>query len=199
MNRRGFLTGLSGLVATSLTSGFASAGHDTGHPMQRLLNINTGQNFSFEDEKFNLVIVMTAQESYPDCGSTFIGMHMIMNEARMRGSIRPVMIMPRVADQTAGNADTGNLSRALSSEHPYHILSGSLDDINAAIGSLNGAFLELDAQGKVNGHTQDAFFLTPSGTQLLRHSASDYFNLTPLVDQITDRCSGWFPDRELCK
>jgi hypothetical protein len=198
MKRRALLTGLSGLAATSLIPSFAMAEEGV-HPMERLLNIETGRNFQFDESKFNLVIVMTAQKSYEDCGAMLIGMIMIMRESELRNKIRPIVIMPRVADQTSGGADKTNLNSAYDSECPFEILSGSLADVKNAVSGLDGAYLEYNAHGKVNGHTQNAFFLAPSGNMLLTHPAADNFTLVPLIGNIIDRCDGWFPNQDLCR
>lgn len=189
MNRRVFLSGIS---ATALLPQFTAAQEVQGnsHPFEFLRDISTGENFRFDEERYNLVIVMTAQESYSDCGGAFIGVHQIMTELNARDTIHPIMIMPRVADQSYGQSDLRNIARAQRSEYPITILSGDLTDIQAAIATLNGAFLEIDPQGKVSGHTQDAYFLTPSGNQLLSHRADDYFTFVPLIDRIIGRCYG---------
>lgn len=187
MNRRSLLAGLSGLAVAGLAPDFAHANQDR-HPLERLKDIDTGLDFALESKRFNLVVVMTAQESYADCGSIFAGVHMIMNEPGLRESVRPVMIMPRVADQSAGASDLRNLARA--QDMDITVLSGPLDDVKAALSALDGAFLEYDSSGKVNGHTQNAYFLTPSSKLLLTHPAADNITLTPLVGQIVGRCMG---------
>lgn len=193
MNRRQFLSTLGAGFLAAVTPAYAK---DSPHPLARLTDINTGTNFRPSPDKFSLVIFMTAQQNYPSCGGAFIGLSQVIDMSEQGERIQPILVMPRISDQSIPS-DHRNLARATSYDVGFTILTGELNDVIASARDV-GAYFELDAQGKVNGHTLDAYFLTPSGKKLFRHLAEDNFTMTPLTNRLLSRCSGLFqPD--LCQ
>ena len=187
MNRRSFL---SGIAASSFLPSLVLA-QSSAHPFARLINPDTGHLYEPQAGKFTLAMFMSAQESYPSCGGAFIGVHQALAYMRRPDKVQPVIVMPKISDQSNTN-DYRNLQRAKSSEVDFTILTGDLGDVLAAADMVDGAFFERDNNGKVSGHTLDAFFLTPSGRMIFHHRAEDNFTLTPLVDRAIQVCESVF-------
>lgn len=158
------------------------------HPLERLTDIHSLERFQLSPNKFNLVFVMTAQESYSNCGAIIITMHVLSEEAFFRDRVNATVIMPRVADQS-NISDTANLARLQGvQEKGVRVVTGALPDVQSAVESLNGGFLEFDGNGKVSGHTQEAFFLSPSGRDMFTHSGDDYFTIEHYIHQMVANC-----------
>jgi hypothetical protein len=198
MDRRSFLKGLG---ITSVAGTFSIAGGLDGgaavnaqaqaqlsHPLERLTDIHSLERLRLNPNKFNLVFVMTAQESYSNCGAVIGSIYMLSNEAFFREKVNAVVIMPRVADQS-NTSDTANLARLQSLQgQGGSVVTGALDDVRNAVESLDGGFLEFDGNGKVSGHTQEAFFLSPSGRDMFRHRGDDYFTIEHYIHQMVAHC-----------
>ncbi len=182
MKRRDFL---SLLAAQCFLSGSVFA-QTNRHPFESLIDIETGQYFKPNSEKFSLVIFMTAQQSYPSCGGAFLGVRQVIMDMGVNNNIEPILIMPRIGDQQDPH-DHRNLAQAKSYDVNFRILTGSLLDIKNASAGV-GAFFKINAADKVYGHTLDAYFLTPSGKKLFQHPAEDYFTFSPLVEKIIGKC-----------
>jgi len=183
MHRRQFLTTLAACAFMRPSLVLAR----DAHPFAGLINPDTGRVYAPQAGKFTLAMFMTAQESYPGCGGAFLGIQQTLAVSPWRDQIAPVLVMPKISDQTNGS-DIRNLRRAKSYDPPYTILTGALPDVVRASEAVEGAFFELNAQGKVNGHTLDAFLLTPAGNMIFHHRADDYFTLVDLLDRAMRGC-----------
>lgn len=185
MNRRNFLTALAAcaFVPSSLLRADES---EERHPFASLINPDTGRGYEPQSGKFALALFMSAQESYPSCGGAFIGIYQTLAYSQWSNYIEPVLVMPKISDQS-NKDDIRNLRRAKSFDTAYTILTGDLPDVLRASESV-GAFFELNSQGKVNGHTLDAFLLTPSGNMIFHHRADDHFTMVEMVDKAIGKC-----------
>lgn len=184
MNRRSFLTALAASAFMRPSLGTAQ---EAGHPFAALVNPDTGRNYEPQEGKFALALFMSAQESYPDCGGAFIGVHQTLAFSRWSSYIEPVLVMPKISDQS-NPSDINNLRRAKSAATPYTILTGPLPDVLLASEKVQGAYFKLNAAGRISGHTLDAFLLTPRGNMIFHHRADDHFTMVDLVDRAIGHC-----------
>lgn len=181
--RRGFLTaGFSSLMVSGASAGDA-------HPLQGLKNVETGREYS-PDDRFPIVLAMTAQPYYASCGEAFIGVQAALDNIG-RERFEPVLIMPNVQDQL----DPESVDNLISATTVYKdaigftILTGDLDQIAEVSQRLQGAF-EL-SEGKVTGHTLDGFVLSPDGGIIDRRRADNYlYDWGLLREKIDDYCPG---------
>lgn len=193
ITRRGFLGAFGAASAACLfpEAAYGHEGHDHGalsHSLGGLSDIATGAAFQPRAGAYGMVIFMTAQELYANCGGAFVGVASVMTYRQSTADIQPILVIPKVSDQQDPQ-DMRNLHRALGADPAFTILTGELPDVMQAAGNIHGAFYELDAQGKVSGHTLEAFFLTPSGKLLFHHPAEDSITYTGLVDRMVDSCA----------
>ncbi|MFP4314507.1 MAG: hypothetical protein ACLFR0_09325 [Alphaproteobacteria bacterium] len=182
MNRREFFS-------SALAACFSAANlrAEEAHPFSGLIDINTGQNFRAQNGVFNLTLFMTAQQYYDSCGGSFIGVRQVVFETNAHDRIQPLLIMPRVTDQI-DPSDLRNLARAQDSDAGFKILTGDLESVMSATNAVDGAFFNLNGQGKVSDHTLNAFLMTPSGNMLINHLADDYFTYINLVERVMQQC-----------
>ncbi|MAE50490.1 MAG: hypothetical protein CMH27_01630 [Micavibrio sp.] len=194
MHRRQFLSAVA--ACAFVPSSMLLASENVGHPFAALINPDTGRRFEPQGGKFVLALFMSAQESYPNCGASFIGMYQTLSDSEWADHIEPVLIMPKISDQS-NPKDIRNLQRAKSFPTPYTILTGDLADIVRASRDV-GAFFEFDENGKVSGHTLDAFLLTPAGKMVFHHRADDNFKMVELVDKAVGHCKRHFLGVPIC-
>ena len=192
MNRREFMK-LSAIYALTVTSDKAYS--QTHHPLNKLINIETGQRYTPENNKYQLALLMTAQQSQPNCGATFIGLHQLFSALAQQGlnsQIEPVLIMPKPADQSQGKADLLNLTRATKTyaHLDFTMLTGSINNLMEAANKLGGKFT-LNKSNKIDNHTLDAYFLSPSGNKLLEYPSVDGMSSIESVSNIINKCGGW--------
>lgn len=169
--RRTVLKGIAALPFAGLPAPEALARQ---HPFAGLMNVNTVSRFQPDPHKFSMVLFMTAQQSYPSCGDTFLGVVQLISALNAYHDIEPIIVMPRAKDQKNPN-DQRNASRAT---HTYDgnlrftILTADLDRVQQAARSVGTSF-STDRHGKVDGHSLDAFFLSPEGECLYSSRAAN--------------------------
>jgi hypothetical protein len=178
MNRRQFITGLP---AAFLIAGQEAVAAPSAHPLSRLKDIATGENYKPDPKTFDLVLCMTAQKNKPRCGSAFLSAESV-SEGR---PIQPILVLPKISDQSSPE-DISNLTRAMSSKAGFKILTGDISDIRAAARKIGGFFSP--AQGKISDHSEEAFFLSPSGGLLFKTSYDDNITMMMVADQIIQKC-----------
>ncbi|HCQ70750.1 MAG: hypothetical protein CL570_01620 [Alphaproteobacteria bacterium] len=191
MNRREFIK-LSAIYALTVASDNHAAPH---HPFSALLDIKTGHHYQPKENKYQLALLMTAQQSQPNCGASFIGLHQLFSALQRQGlssDVEPILIMPKPADQSQGKADVLNLTRATKTyaHLDFTILTGSVSHLVKAASDLGGKFI-INTQNKIENHTLEAYFLSPSGNKLLKYPSTDGFSSIESVQNIIKKCDGW--------
>ncbi len=179
MNRRQFITGLP---AAFLIAGQEAVAAPPAHPFAALKDLATGDNFVPDPQKFTLALFMTAQKFYPSCGSAFMTAQIVV-ESHSR--VQPVLVMPKVSDQPDRN-DLTNLTAAMNSPAGFKILTGELSQVQAAARALGAEFTFSGT--KVDGHPQQAFFLTPSGQKLFHSSYDDHITIGFTIQDLLSAC-----------
>ncbi|NCT40389.1 MAG: hypothetical protein GW778_01845 [Alphaproteobacteria bacterium] len=188
MNRRYFLRGAAAFAAASNVS--PSHAQSRSHPLSQLIDINTGRNFEPQLDRFSVALFMTAEQRYPSCGAAFIGIQGVIDWVSSSAPLQPVLIMPKFKNQPdpsrrenlASVTDTyANLN--------FTILTGELDQLRDVSEVYGDPFTFDNARSVVSDHTLDAFLLKPqSGGVLLRYRADDYYNSSPIIQDLINGC-----------
>ena len=188
-NRRQFLAGL-GVAFLVPSQGVAAGG---GHPLSFLENISTRRGVE-PDGRFALVLCMTAQKiPFTDCGAAFDGIKAAL-DACGRDKVRPLLVMPNVQDQVDPN-NRENLilvTTHYKSTIGFTILTGRTAEMRRVNSVFDRAF-DINANGKVERHSLDAFLLSTDGELLLRQRAEDFVFSTDQIESKIELESGWMP------
>lgn len=186
MDRRTVLKGIAALPFAGLPAPEALARQ---HPFTGLMNVNTASRYIPNPHKFSMVLFMTAAQNYPSCGDTFLGVTSLISTLNARNDIEPIIVMPHTSVQNNPN-DKRNAARATNT-YPdnirFTILTADLATLQQAAHAVGTSF-STNRGGKVDGHSLDAFFLSPNGDLLYSSRAANLpYDNVELTQRLIDR------------